>query len=276
MAKSGVAYDPTLSVAEAFVGRGFAFKGGLYLIGGAGSTDFGGDELFTVNFGIGYRLAATDWLALRIDVRDHMFETDILGTVSRALEVECRIHTDVAAAALAEFRFGAAQGTSGCIYATVGTGIGAAALVDGRSPAARFHEEMGHMLIPRHPDDDFRGACAAHEHCLEGFASATSIEQRWKQPPHDLADDHPCWDIEAFYLATFCVNVMRTLSPEVILLGGGVLQQAALIGKVHGAFIDLMNGYHTVADDAVPELIQHAALEPNAGLIGALVLAQTP
>ena len=73
---------------EAFVGRGLAFKGGLYVIGGAGSTDFAGDEHFTVNFGVGYRLAATDWLALRIDVRDHMFETDLLGSEELTHNVE--------------------------------------------------------------------------------------------------------------------------------------------------------------------------------------------
>jgi outer membrane beta-barrel protein len=65
---------------EAFVGRHWAFRGGLYLIGGAGSSDFAGDQEFTVNVGFGYRLAATDWLSLRIDVRDHMFETDLLGS----------------------------------------------------------------------------------------------------------------------------------------------------------------------------------------------------
>lgn len=64
---------------EAFVGR-WAFKGGLYLVGGAGSTDFGGDELFTINAGVGYRLAATDWLALHMTVRDHYFESDLLGS----------------------------------------------------------------------------------------------------------------------------------------------------------------------------------------------------
>jgi outer membrane beta-barrel protein len=73
---------------EVFIGRGLAFKGGLYLIGGAGSTDFAGDEHFTVNFGVGYRLATTDWLALRIDVRDHMFETDLLGSEELTHNIE--------------------------------------------------------------------------------------------------------------------------------------------------------------------------------------------
>ncbi|HEY5646788.1 MAG TPA: outer membrane beta-barrel domain-containing protein [Pseudomonadales bacterium] len=65
---------------EAFVGRRWAFKGGLYLIGGVGSTDFGGDERFTINAGVGYRLVATDWLALHVTLRDHMFDSDLLGS----------------------------------------------------------------------------------------------------------------------------------------------------------------------------------------------------
>ncbi len=64
---------------EAFVGRGFAFKGGLYLIGGVGSTEFGGDNRFTINAGVGYRLIATDWLAMHITLRDHIFDSDLLG-----------------------------------------------------------------------------------------------------------------------------------------------------------------------------------------------------
>ena len=65
---------------ESFVGRRWAFKGGLYLIGGVGSTDFAGDERFTINAGLGYRLVATDWLALHVTVRDHMFDSDLLGS----------------------------------------------------------------------------------------------------------------------------------------------------------------------------------------------------
>jgi outer membrane beta-barrel protein len=65
---------------EAFVGRKYAFRGGLYLIAGAGSSDFAGDQRFTISGGFGYRIAATDWMSLRIDVRDYVFESDLLGS----------------------------------------------------------------------------------------------------------------------------------------------------------------------------------------------------
>jgi len=64
---------------EAFVGTRRAFRGALYLLGGVGSTEFAGDERFTVNLGIGYRFIATDWLALHVTVRDHIFNSDLLG-----------------------------------------------------------------------------------------------------------------------------------------------------------------------------------------------------
>lgn len=65
---------------EAFVGRKYAFRGGLYLIAGAGSSDFAGDQRFTISGGFGYRVAATDWMSLRIDVRDYVFQSDLLGS----------------------------------------------------------------------------------------------------------------------------------------------------------------------------------------------------
>ena len=64
---------------EAFITSQWAFNTALYLIGGVASTDFAGEDQFTWNFGAGLRLLATDWLAVRIDGRDHVFEMDILG-----------------------------------------------------------------------------------------------------------------------------------------------------------------------------------------------------
>lgn len=73
---------------EVFIGSRWAFKGSMYVIAGAGSTEFGGDDLFTINAGVGYRLIMTDWLALHIDVRDHYFESDLLGTMEGKHNIE--------------------------------------------------------------------------------------------------------------------------------------------------------------------------------------------
>ena len=64
---------------ESFVSSRLAFKGGLYVVAGLGSSEFAGDDRFTINAGMGYRLIATDWLAFHVDVRDHIFDTDLLG-----------------------------------------------------------------------------------------------------------------------------------------------------------------------------------------------------
>lgn len=73
---------------ETFIAGRWAFKGGLYVIAGAGSTEFGGDDRFTINAGVGYRLIATDWLAIHIDVRDHYWESDLLGTMEGKHNIE--------------------------------------------------------------------------------------------------------------------------------------------------------------------------------------------
>ncbi len=73
---------------EVFWGRGRAFNSALYLIGGVGNTTFGGDDRFTVNWGVGYRFLATDWLSLHLDMRDHMFDIDITGQDKTAHNIE--------------------------------------------------------------------------------------------------------------------------------------------------------------------------------------------
>lgn len=64
---------------ESFLGSGRAFNTGLYVIGGAGSTTFGGDDHFTINVGTGYRMLLTDWLSLRLEMRDYLYEIDTFG-----------------------------------------------------------------------------------------------------------------------------------------------------------------------------------------------------
>jgi len=74
-----VALGYNLFPGEAFIGDKWAFNTAFYLIGGAGSTTFAGDNRFTVNFGAGYKILMTDWLSFRLDVRDHVFNIDLLG-----------------------------------------------------------------------------------------------------------------------------------------------------------------------------------------------------
>lgn len=73
---------------ETFIGSKLAFNTALYAIAGIGATEFGGDERFTVNFGAGYRVLFNDWFAWHVDVRDHLFDSDLLGTEKTVHNIE--------------------------------------------------------------------------------------------------------------------------------------------------------------------------------------------
>jgi outer membrane beta-barrel protein len=80
---------------EAFLGRGLALSSAFYVLGGIGSTDFAGDKKFTVNFGAGYRVLPSDWLAVHITVQDRVFQSDLLGTTKLTNNIEMRVGTTV-------------------------------------------------------------------------------------------------------------------------------------------------------------------------------------
>ncbi len=64
---------------EAFLTQKLAFNTAFYLIGGIGSTTFAGDDRYTINYGFGYRFLATDWMAVHADMRNHVFDMELLG-----------------------------------------------------------------------------------------------------------------------------------------------------------------------------------------------------
>ena len=158
---------------------------------------------------------------------------DIAGAARAALNRPVGFDTDVNAAGLAEWRWGAAQGLDSALYLTVGTGIGGGGLMDGRLLHGLVHPEMGHIRIPHDLDaDPFPGACPFHGDCLEGLASGPAMRARWQQAAEDLPDDHPAWPLQARYLALAVVNFVCTLSPQRIVIGGGVMSQPRLLGLI--------------------------------------------
>jgi fructokinase len=202
---------------------------------------------------------------------------DIAGAVSRAMEVPVGFDTDVNAAALAEWRWGAAQGLETFIYLTIGTGIGGGGLVNGRLMHGLVHPEMGHVRIPHDvAADPFAGICPFHGDCLEGLASGPAMNARWLQPAEQLPDDHPGWTLEARYLALALVNFICTLSPERIVIGGGVMSKEQLYRLVRGQVLDLLHDYVRAPRilHAIDEYIVPPWLGAHAGVLGALALAQ--
>lgn len=197
---------------------------------------------------------------------------DVVTPVREALGVPVAFDTDVNAAALAEHRWGAARGLDAFVYLTVGTGIGGGGFVGGRRIRGLTHPEMGHLAVPRAPGDAFAGVCPFHGDCWEGLASGPAIEQRWGRPGRDLPPDHPAWDLQAGYLAAGLMSLVLALSPERVVVGGGVMEHAPLLARVREALRQRLNGYLPVADfDAY---LVPPALGARAGVLGALALAQ--
>ncbi|UCF37595.1 MAG: ROK family protein [Acidobacteriota bacterium] len=203
--------------------------------------------------------------------------TDVRGTISRALDVPVWIDTDTNAPALAEHKWGALQGLDTCLYITVGTGIGGGGLVGGKLMHGLVHPEMGHMRIPHDKAvDPFEGACPFHKDCWEGLAAGPAIEARWKCRGENLPDEHPAWALEARYLAFALQNLILTLSPQRIVVGGGVMDRAHLFPMVRQEVVSLLNAY--VRSPAILEgidtLIVPPALGNRAGVLGGIALAQ--
>lgn len=200
----------------------------------------------------------------------------LLAELKKQLGVPAEIDTDVNAAALAEFEMGAGRGLSSVLYVTVGTGIGGGLVIGGQMVHGLVHPEIGHMMLaPQENDPMPDGICPFHRHCLEGLASGPSIEKRWGLSAKLMTEDHPAWDLEATYLAQMCANMIVTVSPEVIVLGGGVMQQAHLFPKIREKTLALLNGY--VASGSLTEAgIDHYIVPPrlgiNSGVTGALLL----
>jgi len=201
---------------------------------------------------------------------------EFASRIGRALGVPVGFDTDVNGAALGEHRWGTAQGLDTFIYLTVGTGIGGGGLVNGRPMHGLVHPEMGHVRLPRHADDFFPGVCPYHGDCLEGMATGPALEARWGQSPETLPADHPAWEMEAHYLAFGLVNFICTLSPQRIVMGGGVMEQSHLFPLIRQRVQALLNGYvqsPTILEQ-IDGYIVPPALGKRAGVLGAIALAQ--
>ncbi|NBA62566.1 MULTISPECIES: ROK family protein [Enterococcus] len=197
---------------------------------------------------------------------------DFLGSIKQRYDVPLAWTTDVNAAAYGELLKGAAQGKNSCIYLTVGTGIGGGVVLNSDILSGSAHPEMGHIMVKRHPEDNYEGTCPFHKDCLEGLAAGPSIEARTGIKGQNLPEDHPVWDIQAYYLAQALVNYTLTLAPEKIILGGGVMNQAHLLQKVREQFMTLMAGY--METPPVDEYIVQWGMPNESGIIGSLLLAE--
>jgi fructokinase len=203
---------------------------------------------------------------------------DIAGYFTRRFALPVGITTDVIGAALAEGRWGDAQGLSDYAYITVGTGIGAGLIVAGQSVFGCHHPEIGHARIVRARSDTWPGNCPFHGDCIEGLASGPAIEARSGKPAGSLESDSPVWETVVHALAQLNHLLVVTTAPQRILIGGGVMSaQPHLFPRIRRAVLESLNGYLHIPQvlSDIDRFIAPPGLGTLAGPLGALAIAAT-
>jgi fructokinase len=226
---------------------------------------------------IDIRRSSPTWGRITTTPKPGWANTDVVASLHAALGLPVAFDTDVNAAALGEHRWGAAAGLETFCYITVGTGLGGGGMTNGQLMHGLLHPEFGHMRVPHdRARDPFDGVCPYHGDCLEGLASGEAIRRRWGRPGEELGDQEEAWRLEAEYLALGLVNVICTLSPERVLLGGGVMGQPRLLPIVRSRVRALMAGYIDAPqlDAMIDDYVVAPALGDRAGVLGAIELAQ--
>lgn len=208
--------------------------------------------------------------------KPHWANTDIVSPLQEQFGVPVGFDTDVNAAALGEGKWGAAQGLHTFLYLTIGTGVGGGAMVQGQLLHGLVHPEMGHIPLPHDwQEDPYKGRCPFHGDCLEGMASGPAIEDRWGVKGTELGVDHPAWALEAKYLAQALRTYIVVLSPQRIIMGGGVMSQSQLFPLIRQNVLTFLNGYvqaDTILQD-IDKYIVPPRLGNRAGVAGAFALA---
>lgn len=202
---------------------------------------------------------------------------NIYGLIKEELKIPVGFNTDVNAAALGEYEWGAGQGLNNFIYLTIGTGIGGGAIINGRLLHGLQHPEMGHIFIPQDiKADPYKGNCPFHKNCFEGLASGPAMKNRWGKSPEDLNKNHKAWDLEVQYISLALTNYICTLSPERIIIGGGIMEQKNLLPLIHSSVKKMLNNYIHMEEftDNIEKYIVLPSLGKKAGILGALVLAK--
>lgn len=199
---------------------------------------------------------------------------DMVGVFRNTLGVPVGFDTDVNSSALGEHTWGIAKGLHSCIYITIGTGVGVGVIVDGRLLHGMLHPEGGHVLLNRLPQDTYKGFCPFHANCMEGLAAGPAIEGRWGKKAIELADRPEVWEMEAEYIAQALVDYTMMVSPQRIILGGGVMHQTQLLPLVRKKFRAILNGYLRTKDlEDLDTYIVLQSLDDKQGIMGALKLA---
>ncbi len=200
---------------------------------------------------------------------------DFVTPFKKALGIPVGLDTDVNGSCLGEVTYGAAKGLDCVVYYTIGTGIGAGIYVNGGLLHGMLHPEAGHKLLTKLPQDPGDCICPFHKGCFEGLCSGPSIEKRWGKPARELVDREEVWDLEADYIAQALTDDIMTLSPQRIILGGGVMHQLQLFPLIREKTKAYVADYvRTPELDDMDSYIVPASLHDDQGIMGCLRLAE--
>ena len=202
--------------------------------------------------------------------------TNLKGKIEESLQIPASIDTDVNASALGEFRSLLKQDIDSFVYITIGTGIGGGFIINGELVHGLVHPEFGHIRIPHDKRiDPFPGICPYHRDCFEGLASGPALQERWHLSAEQLPKDHMAWELEAEYISLALMNLICTISPQKIILGGGVMLQVHLFNRIYQKTQRVLNNYikSKYLEDQIRNLIIPPKLKENSGIYGALHLA---
>jgi len=204
--------------------------------------------------------------------------TNVMAAFRHVFNIPLAFELDVNAAAFGEYSWiPENRRLDSLVYFTIGTGIGMGVMINGKLTHGLTHPEAGHMRLPHdRKKDPFPGTCPFHGDCFEGLASGPALASRWRKPAEMLPDNHPAWELEATYIAYAVVNVILTLSPQRIVLGGGVMEHQLLFPSIRGKVRGLLNGYiaSPVFSGSMENYILPPSLEKRSGVLGAMALAK--
>ena len=216
-----------------------------------------------------------DFGAIVMSSEPQWSQVNLPSVLARRFGVPVLFDFDVNAAALAEAYYQAST-PPGFLYLSIGTGIGGAFHRPAGSITPRTDPpQLGHIPLPKEPDDPYPGSCRFHGNCFQGLASGRAVFGRWRTPAHDLPANHAAWDLQARYLARACAMLLYSSGFTEVRVGSGISQVPGLIGRADRYLRAFMNGFPETLWRRVSgrNVIQRAVTAPDSSFIGAALQA---